>query len=134
MNFKAPCSIAETEDYCQEEPACKFKAGGKGRSKQTAVRARPKAKKGKKAAPQAPRLFTDSSPVKGKDEASPSPLKGFAEEEKEGSDGTCDEERTFLVRVRAGIAEAEVMFLNNRKGDGWEGPFDLITPLQSPRV
>ncbi len=33
--------------------------------------------------------------------------------------------------MRAGIAEAEVMFLNNRKGDEWEGPFDLKTPLQS---
>ncbi len=42
-----------------------------------------------------------------------------------------ERERTFLVRVRAGMAEAEVMFLNNRKGDGWEGPFDLKTPLQS---
>ncbi len=131
MDFKAPCSIAETEDSCQEEPDCKFKVGGKGRSKQTAVPARPKAKKGKKAAPKAPRLVTDPSPVKGKDEAQTSPLKGFAKEEKEGSDGTCDEERIFLVRVRAGIAKAEVMFLNNRKGDGWEGPFDLKMPLQS---
>ncbi len=69
--------------------------------------------------------------MEGKDEASPSPLKSFAKEEKEGSDGTCDEERIFLVLVRAGISEAEVMFLNNRKGDGWEGPFDLKTPLQS---
>jgi hypothetical protein len=51
MDFKAPCSIAETEDPCQEEPACKFKAGGKVKSKQTPAPARPKAKKGMKAFP-----------------------------------------------------------------------------------
>ena len=39
----------------------------------------------------------------------------------------CDEERTFLVRVRPGMTQAEVLFLNNVKGDGWEGPFQ---PLQ----
>ena len=42
----------------------------------------------------------------------------------------CDEERTFLVKVRPGKTQAEVMFLNNVKGDGWEGPFDLKVPLK----
>ncbi len=42
----------------------------------------------------------------------------------------CDEERTFLVRVRPGGVEAEVLFLNTLR-EGWEGPFDLRTPLQS---
>ncbi len=46
-------------------------------------------------------------------------------------DETCDEERPFLVRVRPGTAEAEVMFLNNKLGDGFEGPFDLKAALQS---
>ena len=46
-------------------------------------------------------------------------------------DGKCDEERTLLVRVRPGKDQAEVMFLNNITGDGWEGPFGLDIPIQS---
>ncbi len=46
-------------------------------------------------------------------------------------DSKCDEERTLLVRVRPRKDQAEVMFLNNTKGDGWEGPFGLDIPIQS---
>jgi hypothetical protein len=88
MDFNAPYSIAENEDSCQEEHACKFKAGEKGKGEHITVPARPKSKKGRKAAPQAPRLVTDLSPAKGKDEAQPSPPKCLVKEEKEGSDGT----------------------------------------------
>ncbi len=36
-DFNAPYSIAENEDSCQEEHACKFKAGGKGEGEHTTV-------------------------------------------------------------------------------------------------
>jgi hypothetical protein len=35
------------------------------------------------------------------------------------------EESTFLVKVKKGESKAKVLFLNNEKSTGWEGPFDM---------
>jgi hypothetical protein len=35
------------------------------------------------------------------------------------------EESTFLVKVKKGKSKAKVLFLNNEKFKGWEGPFDM---------
>jgi hypothetical protein len=35
------------------------------------------------------------------------------------------EESIFLVRVKKGETKAKVLFLNNQKSKGWEGPFDM---------
>jgi hypothetical protein len=131
MDFNAFSSIVEDEEPCEDGPDCKFSNRGDAKGRVNPKPANSKAKKGKKAAPLPSRSFTRPSPANGKYEAPPSPLKGSEEEGLEKKGATCDEERTFLVRVRPGMAEAEVMFLNNAKGDGWEGPFDLKAPLQS---
>jgi hypothetical protein len=131
MDFEGPDSIIKDGDSCPEGPNCKFR--GKREEKGVTVPkvSRSKGKKEKKAAkaPSLISLFDRHSPDPGKDEAPPSPSTSSEGEGTESKDGTCDEERTFLVRVRAGMAEAEVLFLNNVRADGYEGPFDLQTPL-----
>ncbi len=41
------------------------------------------------------------------------------------SSSSGNEESTFLVRVKKGETKAKVLFLNNQKSKGWEGPFDM---------
>jgi hypothetical protein len=40
------------------------------------------------------------------------------------------EESTFLVRVKKGEAKAKVLFLNDQKSQGWEGPFDMSLTME----
>jgi hypothetical protein len=40
------------------------------------------------------------------------------------------EESTFLVKVKKGEAKAKVLFLNNQKSTGWEGPFDTSLTME----
>ncbi len=40
------------------------------------------------------------------------------------------EENTFLVRVKKGETKAKVLFLNDQKSQGWEGPFDLSLTME----
>ena len=40
------------------------------------------------------------------------------------------EESTFLVRVQKGETEARVLFLNDQKFQGWEGPFDMSLTME----
>jgi hypothetical protein len=40
------------------------------------------------------------------------------------------EESTFLVRVKKGETKAKVLFLNNQKSQGWEGPFDMSLTVE----
>ena len=133
MNFKAPDSSIEDDDPCKDGADCKFRGKQNVKGMIIPKAAKPKGKKEKKAAHEPSRLFDRLSPDPGKEEAPPSPSTSseVEEEESEKKDGTCDGERTFLVRVRPGMAEAEVMFLNNVREDGWEGPFDLKAPLQT---
>ena len=41
------------------------------------------------------------------------------------------EENTFLVRVQKGEKEAKVLFLDDPKSKGWEGPFDLSLTMEA---
>jgi hypothetical protein len=40
------------------------------------------------------------------------------------------EESTFLVKVKKGEDKAKVLFLNNQKSTGWEGPFDTSLTME----
>ncbi len=40
------------------------------------------------------------------------------------------EESTFLIRVQKGETKAKVLFLNNQKSQGWEGPFDTSLTVE----
>jgi hypothetical protein len=112
-------------------PDCKFRGKvDEGTGRKDKPSRSPKKKKAKKVAVPSKRTKKTSPP-----NAEPSlrvqgsPFESSAREEgKEKS--VCDEERTFLVKVRPGMTQAEVLFLNNAKGDGWEGPFDLEVPLK----
>jgi hypothetical protein len=41
-----------------------------------------------------------------------------------------NEESTFLVKVKKGEDKAKVLFLNNQKSTGWEGPFDTSLTME----
>jgi hypothetical protein len=36
-----------------------------------------------------------------------------------------------MVRVNEGEKEAKVLFLNNEKSKGWEGPFDVLLTMEA---
>ena len=131
MDFKAPDSIIEEDDSCKDGAHCTFRGKRDVRGMSVPNAAKPKGRKEKKTAQGPSRLFDRLSPDPGKEEAPPSPSTSSDVEETEKKDGTCDEERTFLVRVRPGMAEAEALVLNNVRGDGYEGPFDLKSSLQT---
>jgi hypothetical protein len=40
------------------------------------------------------------------------------------------EESTFLVRVKKGESNAKVLFLDNQKSQGWEGPFGMSMTME----
>ncbi len=131
MDFNASTSTIGDDEPCDHDPDCKFDNRGDGKIKVNAKAEKPKAKKGKKSAPPLTRSFDKPSAEKGKGEAPSSPQIRSEEEGLENNGATCDEDRTFLVRVRAGMAVAEILFLNNEKGNGYESPFDLKSPFQS---
>jgi hypothetical protein len=86
MNCNAPGSFVEDDEPCKDGPDCKFDSKRNARDKVNPKAAKPEAKKGKKAAPQASRLFNRPSPAKGKEEEPPSPLMGSEEEGLMGSE------------------------------------------------
>ena len=122
--------LVDEDDPCPNAPDCKFKAKAVRKSKAKGKTDKPFGGNRKGSTPPLARSPVESSADKGKDVAVPSPSnhpkgKGIGER-MEGY----DEDRSFLVRVRPGEVEAEVLFLNKLR-EGWEGPFDLRTPLQS---
>ncbi len=130
MDFNASSSTIRKDEPCDRDLDCKFDNRGMGKIKFNAKAEKPKAKKGKKSAPPPTRSFDQPSAAKGKGEAPFSPQIRSEEEGLENKGATCDEDRTSLVRVRAGMSVAEILFLDNEKGDVYEGPFDLKSPLQ----
>jgi hypothetical protein len=131
MSFDALEPRGEDDHSCDGGPDCKFRGKVEEGTKRKVKQSRsPKKKKARKVAVPSKRPRNTSPP-----NAEPSlrvqgsPEESSAREELKGK-CVCDEERTFLVRVRPGMTQAEVLFLNNEKGNGWEGPFDLEVPLK----
>jgi hypothetical protein len=120
MSFDALESWGKDDHSCESGPDCKFRGKAEDGTKRKVKQSRsPKKKKAKKVAVPSKRSRRTSPP-----NAEPSlrvqgsPVESSAREELKGK-CVCDEERTFLVRVRPGMTQAEVLFLNNEKGDGW---------------
>ncbi len=133
MNFDSRMTQDKEDHTCEEEPDCKFRilddGGKKNKGKPTKP---PKKKKAKKDA-QPPKRTGGSLPHNARSSlcVPSSPQESSGKGELMEEDSKCDEERTLLVRVRPGKDQAEVKFLNNTKGDVWEGPFGLDIPIQS---
>jgi hypothetical protein len=131
MIFDTYESKGEDGHSCEDGSDCKFRGkvvGGKKRKGKPDHP--PKKKKAKKVALPPKRSGSTSPPNARSSLRVPRSLQESSTREELKEERKCDEERTFLVRVRPGMTQAEVLFLNNVKGDGWEGPFDLEVPLQ----
>ena len=121
----------EDDHSCDGGPDCKFRGKEEEGTKRKAKKSRsPKKKKAKKVAVPStiPRISSPSN-AEQSSQAQSSPHVSSAREDLGGT-SVCDEERQFLVRIRPGMSQAEVLFLNNKNGDGREGPFDLEVPLK----
>ncbi len=131
MNFDAQESEGEEGHSCDEGPDCKFRSLGEGGKRREGKPVKPpKKKKGRKAALPPKRSGGSLHPIAMSSLRVPrSPQESSVKEEPK-EESLCEEERTFMVRVRPGKTTAEVLFLNNVKGFGWEGPFSLELPIQ----
>jgi hypothetical protein len=130
LNFGTHESKGEDEHSCEDGPDCRFRSSVEGGKQRKGKPDQPPKKKKAKKVTLPPKRSQGSSPPNARSSlcVQCSPQESSTREELK-EERKCDEERTFLVRVRPGMTQAEVLFLNNVKGDGWEGPFGLEVPI-----
>ena len=131
MNFDAQRSESDEGHSCEEGPDCRFRSLGEGGKKRVGKKVKPpKKKKAKKAALPPSQRGSSSHPIARSLLRVPRSPQESSVNQEQKEENFCGEERTFMVRVRAGEAQAEVLFLNEAKREGWEGPFGLDLPIQ----
>ena len=124
-------SWGEENHSCEVWPDCKFLAKEKEGTKRKAKKSQsPKKKKTKKVAVPSKKPRIASPPIAESSVRAQGSPQESSEREESKEKCVCDEERMFLVRIRPGMSQAEILFLNNKMGDGWDGPFDLEVPLK----